>query len=345
MVQIKKRIIYYDFLKFIASIMVVFYHLGTINYGSINGNVYFPNMNRIIMNLCQVSVPIFFMVNGAILLNRQINKKNILKKSIKAMLIYIIWSKAIGVILSFINSNYTSININSNCSLWFLRTLSWLYLLYPLIKLIYDKNNKYLIYLLSILFIFPFMYNYIILIFKIFNVELYNLNKLPRTGAFTLYSILYFILGGLLVNSNSYIRKIIDKKKELSIIFLIIGLCLSTLEGIILTNINGVIFDGVNSSFPTIGALFMSIGVFYISLNYIKGSDKYMNKIYEFIGKNSIGVYIFHMPLICLFKNTLGVEYQSLYLSLITSIGITILSSIINYILIRIPIIKWTLKI
>lgn len=85
---VKIRIVYYDFLKLIAAMLVVFYNLNIVDMVYISNTLYIPNINRIVMNLCQISVPLFFMVNGAILLNREVNILAILRKSIKVLIIY-----------------------------------------------------------------------------------------------------------------------------------------------------------------------------------------------------------------------------------------------------------------
>lgn len=350
-----RRIVYYDFLKLIAAIMVVFYHLGIIDMAYSQNELYIPNINRIIMNLCQVSVPLFFMVNGAILLNRDMTTKTMIKKSIKMLIIYIFWSKIIGGILNVINLSSENISINSifrcmvisDYSLWFLRTLSILYIIYPFIKWLYNNRNKlYLAILLIGLFIFPFLYNYLIIVFKILKITLYNLDSLPRTGVFTLYSILYFIAGGLLAN---YLRLKKDSNaiKKNNIVFaslFIIGIILSTTEGIILTNIDKSMFDGVNSSFATIGAMFMSFGVFYFASRIEIDDNKLSNKVITFFGNNAIGIYIFHLPYIYIFRNIIHYDNISLVFAILVSCTIVLISSLTNNLIMRIPCFKWLLK-
>lgn len=61
-----KRIIYLDLLKIIARFLVSFYHIGYyyLDYGFIQNTHYIPNLNRIIMNICAMSVPIFLLLVG-----------------------------------------------------------------------------------------------------------------------------------------------------------------------------------------------------------------------------------------------------------------------------------------
>ena len=43
--------------------MVCFYHLGVLDVGIVKNTFYIPNFNKLILNLCAMSVPLFFMVN------------------------------------------------------------------------------------------------------------------------------------------------------------------------------------------------------------------------------------------------------------------------------------------
>lgn len=255
--------------------------------------------------------------------------------------------------MEVINSGFSNLDIiiiiksilYSNYSLWFLRTLSMLYMISPIIKWIYsNKNRLYLKIMLGIIFVFPFLYNYVILIFKLMNISFYNLNKLPRTGLFTMYSILYFVVGGLLSKFISSNNKNANKYSKFFIIVFVIGIILSTIEGTILTNIDKSMFDGVNSSFPTIGAMCMSFSVFYIVSGINIDDNSYIHKIIEFIGKNAIGIYIFHLPFVYMYRNIIGFTYNNLIVAIFITTIIVIISSILNSILVKIPIFKYLLK-
>lgn len=68
----KKRILYIDLLKIIAMFLVSFYHIGYyyIDYGFIENSYYIPNLNRITMNICAMSLPIFFTISRGLMLNK-----------------------------------------------------------------------------------------------------------------------------------------------------------------------------------------------------------------------------------------------------------------------------------
>ena len=60
----QNRIFGYDLIKTIAIFMIVFYHLGGIDIGTIESGKYFlPNFNQFVLSICAASVPLFLMVH------------------------------------------------------------------------------------------------------------------------------------------------------------------------------------------------------------------------------------------------------------------------------------------
>lgn len=343
----KERIIYYDLIKILAAFMVCFYHLGSLNMGYSDNSMYIPNLNKMIMSFCSMSVPLFFMVNGALLLRKKYSLKEILYKFIKIIFLYFIWSAIIDIIISALLGEEISLNIRAllfggkySGHLWFLRTIAVLTLISPILKKMYDNKSKKILYsLLILLLIFPFLYNYMIVIGRYFNIQLFS--NLNRTGFFTMYSIVYFILGKLLsdrLQSNKV------KHKMLPILSILIGWLLVTIEVILCTNMDKVVFDGVNASFPTIGPLFMSMGVFAL-ISQVK-LDKYkkIREIVEVIGVNIMGIYLFHNTFTVLFNRVVNIDIP-IILSIILSMLIMAITLFITIVLKKIPIINKLLNI
>ena len=67
----QRRVFGYDVIKALAMFMVVFYHLFMLDFAFVPGEFYVPNFNKIIQMLCTSSVPMFFMVNGALTSNKR----------------------------------------------------------------------------------------------------------------------------------------------------------------------------------------------------------------------------------------------------------------------------------
>lgn len=128
-----------------------------------------------------------------------------------------------------------------------------------------------------------------------------------------------------------------------SVIYLIIGLILIYFEVYVYSNFYGKIYDGVNSSFPTIGALCVTIGIYQIMSSIKYNSESIFVKGLSFLGGNCLGIYIFHLPLIIVFRD-LYKEELNILTAIAVSITIVILSSVIYNYIKNIPIIKWSLK-
>ena len=104
-----------------------------------------------------------------------------------------------------------------------------------------------------------------------------------------------------------------------------------------------MIYDGVNSSFPTIGALLLTWGIYSIFVK-LKFNYNILTKYTSFLGQNCLGIYIIHMPLIFLFREYISVEKTSPLIAIILTLIIITISSLIFTLLKKIPFISWTLK-
>ena len=326
MEQKKERILYYDLLKIIAAFLVVFYHFSfyKLDYDFSVNVPYYPNVNRIIMCFAACSVPLFFMINGILLFNKTRTVKSIYKKAFKILILLLIWN-----IFKFPS--------------WFLKTLIILYLLFPLFQYLY--HNQFRIYLLIIclLFIFPFTYNLVILILKVHGINL-NINfsglidisikDLNATGLFTMYSLFYFLIGPILKKKTL--------NKYFSILMIVIGLALVLLECIGYTNLYQCIYDGVNSSFPTIGAVFLSFGVFFLVKEF---NFERFDKIIVLFGSNVLTVYLLHMLFIILFDNLVTLSNYNLITCLFISIIIYLICTLIGIYASKIPLVNYFFKI
>ena len=316
-----------DIMKIIAAFMVVFYHFGHREYDFIMPSRYLPNIDYIFQTLVACSIPLFFMVNSALLLNKKYTNFNILKKIFKVLFIILIWK-----VIDFPD--------------WFLKTLIILYILYPLFKKLFDRDSKWLYIIICFFIAFPDIYNMIVSIFKV--CELKNISvfpyqlsiaELPRTVFFTLYSIPLFLLGGIVVKKQWNIEK-------WKIIFLIIlgwGECL--FEAITNTRYSRELFDSGNGNFPTIGALMMALGFFLLFYN-LEVPERYKNVIC-ILGQNVLPVYLFHMIFIRWINSIIIPPIHTLpfVVDIFISALIYLLTVGIGQILMKIPYLKELVKI
>ena len=311
-----KRLYYLDMIKIISAFMITFYHTAyyKLDYGFSAGIMYFPNFNRFFMCLCAMSVPLFFMVSGALMLHKRHPIKYLTYKVFKIVLIIAVW-----YITDF--------------PVWFFLTLIALYALTPLLQWLYDRHRWIVFIIMSGLFIMPFTYNYAITAIKLCGINASI--GLKRTGLFTLYSVLYYLLGALLVNSRTW-------KRGLSILCIVSGWALVVAEVTILTNIEGVMFDGVNASFPTIGALLMAAGVFGLlkSFSYKGAAVRFT----EFVSPYILSIYVMHIIIIRGLTSVVHLN-GSFISALALAVSVDLVAIAAGWVINKIPIVREVIRI
>ncbi len=314
------RILYIDALKLIAALCVVFYHFAyyRLDYGVIEKGKYIPNFNRVVMCFAACSVPLFFMINGMLLFSKERKHYTMILKAIKLLILYFVWSYV-------------------GCPSWFLRTLAILYLLFPLFQWVRDKHRRIYISLMLCLFLIPFIYNAVMLFYTLFtgNTEIIIMGlHFSRTGLFTMYSILYFLLG------SEFLKK--DFSISLGIFFFIFGWVFLVFECWVYTKTNGTIWDGVNASFPTIGALLLSIGIFSLfkKINFEK-----IKLFLVFSADTIFPIYLLHMPIIILLGEIMVLSKIYLIVAFLLTILIVSICGLLGKILHKIPVLCWFVRI
>lgn len=323
--KFSKREVYLDVLKIISAFFIIFYHFGRLNFGEIVNGTYIPNAERVIENITVVSIPIFFMVNGALIFQKRYTVEQIYTKAAKIALLIFVWEF----------TGFPS---------WFFKTLIVLYLLYPVLLKIYENKGLRLLVSLFIL-IMPFLYNFVIVVlmrfFPEFSIKLFghiiSLDTIPnRTGLFTMYSILYLFIGAYLSQHSI--------KAYFSIPLLILGIAVVTWDGVVMTNYHGEIYDSVNGCFQTVGALIAGIGFFSL-IKSIKFSDK-ISGFTSFLGSRVLYTYLFHVLFIhqIIWKYILTEKHYSVIVVFLVSIIIYVASMLVGMILEKIPLIKYLVK-
>ena len=305
------RIFGYDLIKTIAIFLVVYYHLGGIDFGTIQTEgFYLPNINKLLSVFCAAGVPLFFMVNGALMTPKNLSLEQTIARSFHLLFILFFWK----VILQYVICQRL-LGIYDNMShFWFLGTLSIVYIISYFFK--YYKPIKIII--VSLLLIHPFLSNFLLDF-----VVLFSPSSKPlfwnHSGFFTLYAILYFSIGSWFGD------------KRLSPIFsfglFILGFLLINFEVIVLSNYFHTIYDGVNSSFPTFGALLLSLGIFML-LKDVSAKKLLLNYSVTFVGKNTMGIYLFHVLFIFLLRHYLDIGVD--HISLLMSVGLSLIIALIS---------------
>lgn len=320
------RNLYFDFLKVLAAFLTVFYHFSyyTLDYGFVaeSTSSYLPNVSRILMCFSACCVPLFFIINGALMFSRKRSIKDVYFKALKILILIFLWRFA----------GFPS---------WFFRTLFFLYLAFPLLQWLYTKHRKVIVALCVAVFIFPFLYNFVLTAIKGAGIEAItlplctiNVSSLSVTGAATGYSLLYFLLGPIL-------KEMKTPKPLLSVITILTGWALVVAECTIYTNINDTMYDGVNIAFPTVGALLLSMGVFTLAKNF---TFTKIQKPLGFISGGILHIYLMHVAFINLFSIMLHGLPSNLFLCYLGSVVVFMLCVLVGKVADRIPVICWFFK-
>ena len=146
----RKREYAFDILRVISMIMVIVIHVSNVysrSFGIISNKSFLFSLCY--NTICRVSVPIFFMISGALLLDRSFNFKKYIKRLLKFVLLIIVWD----VLYLVWEYYYLGITYDKlykllitpyRAHLWFLYTILLLYAIQPLLRIILNKSNKYI---------------------------------------------------------------------------------------------------------------------------------------------------------------------------------------------------------
>ena len=154
-----KREYSFDILRVISMCMVIIIHVSNVysrSYGIISNQSFLFSL--IFNTISRISVPIFLMISGALLLERDFNKKKYLNRIKKFIILTIIWD----IIYLVWEYYYLGITYNNfyklllepfRAHLWYLYTILIIYIIQPLLKIILEKSNKKIKIVLLILWL------------------------------------------------------------------------------------------------------------------------------------------------------------------------------------------------
>ena len=322
-----------DLTKILAVFLIILYHLNLVDFGFVKGETYFPSFTKIIWTLCTAGVPLFFIVNGALTIPKKYAIKKVLNKAVRLIFVAIVWGIISFLIIPFIDNSKMTFSIGAFInSYWFLYTLSALYLINYFLG---QYNGKIRLAVVVFIIIFPFVTNFVWDLVLLFSSNV-NLPNWGHTGFFTLYSIIYQSLGFFLIGRHI--------NKGICIIMILIGVFLVSIEVFVMTRYNGVLYDGVNSSFPTIGALLISVGLYSI-IRDIKVDNILIKRYISFLSRNALGIYVLHIIIVSIFRFIFfpGITLHPLYVFVISALVLNICALLSE--LIRISPMSFILKI
>ena len=307
------RLVWLDYCKTIAITLVILFHTGVITC-------------KITVPLLAMCVPLFFVINGGLVLRCVRDVRYFIRKMFKILFMIVFWGAISDLIivllkgepLDIVDLAFAGINFKFGYAhhLWFLCTLLALYAIYPAIQGSM-KNRNVAVFVLITSFLFSFLaFGYRLPTFKIPNVLAF------RHGE----AFFYAILGCVIVNHvyidscSNYLRIGVFNKEgqkdlvhsvkmnRMNFIILLVLVFITLWIGQLLmfygtefftkhtpASLDEAVFYLYNSPF-----VMLMVAMLVLLLKLI---NPMRNKLVEFIGGNTLGMYVLHWIFMSLTRN------------------------------------------
>lgn len=352
------RLTHVDLIETVAMFFVVSYHATKYSFDFLNsGSVvdYLLYFFRTILSTC---VPLFFFANGYLLLNKSFDFKKHIKKILRLLVIVFVWSFLLmtlylliaGESLTLHNIIVPILNMEVRWGMnlfWYIGALICIYILFPLLKLAFDKDKKTFYFFIIICTLLTFGYkfiNEIVLLLSPFTNAFENGIDLPVVTMFNPfrgsygYSFVYFCIGGIIGENKEKVLSISKKKRNIISIFgiLVSCICLFVIGVLHSRYIKNEVWDIVWNGYDSIFTLFNVIFIYALCLNFNKE-----NRFISCVSKNTMGIYIVHGLLLRLTVGIFDVDaFCNLPFNLIFSLAILCICLLISMFMKKIPILK-----
>lgn len=280
------RIFGYDLLKALTMIGIVFYHLHSIAFDGVpqDGSIYYPGVGKFFYGLLSAGVPMFYMVNGAIVGLKNPPLRKCLKTAGRLTALSIFWTLIFKwCLFPWLLDEPRTFNLGQLWEhYWFFYTFSFVYLFTWLLNRV--TWLRWLV--IGSLVIFPFLTN------QAWDLILYfsphtSFPSWGHSGAMTLYTIVYYYMGRSMAN--------LHVARWIACLSLFAGLLLVNFKVYVMTNAMGEVFDSVSSCLPTVGAMLVNSGFFLLLKDVNPNPASHLSRFLSFIGQRTLGVYLFHL--------------------------------------------------
>lgn len=307
----KKRLYHIDLLKTIAIYLVLMFH-GTLYPNWVLPDMSLPHLlryfTRTILATC---VPLFFFVNGYLLMSRPLNLKKHTIKTGKLMFLTCFWI----LFLLFVLQHYYQEPIDWqataqqvwnlkdgwNNQLWYLGTLVGIYLVFPLLKSTFDADRIRFYWFTAVMSILVFGSDLVDLGVTLFNLFVkkefslyYNnfplFNQFHPFSYYTALGLAYFCIGGAAWSVEEQLLKIPVRWRNLGAAAGLLIFCSTFgILGWRFSLYQGWIWDVVWNGYDMVFTLGNVLCLYVLSLNLKRDIP-----LVRVISANTLGIYLVH---------------------------------------------------
>ena len=307
-----------DLLEVLGIFFVVAYHSTTYEYSFMKDGAFIVYLRYFLRGILSTCVPLFFFANGFLMLNRSFSLEKHIRKTLKLIILAVIWGIITIFLLMPIKHEYLSIKeflvvlwrLKEDWigHLWYLYVLVGIYIFFPLLKITYDNCQPAFVFFTVICSVFTFgnrVLDYgISIIANITGIH----NGLIEGNWFRMfnpfygtkaYALAYYCIGGLAYGYGARLQRISRPKRNcIAVIAIFVSCCALFANGVMISRISGQLWDIVWDGYDHVFTLINVSMLYVLSLSY----DGHI-KIIEVISKNTLGIYLIHMILVYLTKD------------------------------------------
>lgn len=331
----KIEVHYWNFLKTISIILVVYCHMPLLNAS------WYNNYSQL---LTFVAVPLFFMVHGAALFNKDFNGRKHLRRMVHFLTLSVFWRavyllfalwrgmleysslKIVNVILYFMGNSMKGVPAGP---LWFLRAMFACYLIFPILKCAYDsdKMRKYLKLMLAAMVILVMVRQELLLLQEGMAARgwienEYSLSFLTKYNPVREWAVWYFVLGGFLHEQFYKEERQVSIGKLLlcGIVFLAGSFWMFIVKGLI-SGFSGTLYNdyskyGIDGCYQSLALAVTVVSLFLLVLQ-MPFHNPAGNRLWKLIGRNTMIIYFVHYMCAYLLKDY--IPYFQTHVGIVTN--------------------------
>lgn len=355
----RPRYAYLDIVKFVAMMSVCLYHFPLIapmqysdplSSGVLVGR-YFRGINA-------VCVPLFMMVNGALLLGSRFDfKKHVLRTArlfagvyvwyvLTQVIGHLVRNGAVYVVANLPDILYSALFLYEYdgialTHLWFVQMLVAVYVMLPLLRAALETKDEQLRWGLWLFLGVMVCMCFLVHDFDHVKGVLPGLRYLdlsclemmnPVRGIYGAM-IVYFVLGGLLHRRLRMLREV----PMWTVALLIVGGAAALFaEWLLMTKKTETLYDIVYYGYNCLPTLAMSTGVFILAARCEGGMPKGLERVTAFVGRNTLAIYYTHWILGLVFLNGAAIPGGFL-INLLKALAMTFAGALLGEGMRRIP--------
>lgn len=306
------RIPHIDLMETLAMLFVLTYHLSACRYKFLEEPGMEQLVNYYLRGFLVCCVPMFLATNGYLMFHHSLDLKKHLKKTLRYAVITLFWAvvtlpvynRCYGVQTTgaeFLQAIFTW--RGGVIHLWYMGALVIIYLLFPVLKALYDDHRKLFGYVIALLAVMSFgnqllghvatigaaalgKHHHWVIYSNLFSM----FNPVPEIPAFT---IVYFCLGAYLQDLLDYLRRF--RRRTVN---LVAGAGLAV-AGVLHAVWFLLLWKGLDMYYCPIWYGYESVTGFLISLFVMVLCGNYQGKhlfpVVSLVSKNTLGIYFLHL--------------------------------------------------